>query len=101
MQQQGDLLLLTESIAAFFKGAVQGWIKFNSEFDKGGNINTLIKTGCSPLVRQTNCSNKGKLGGLRGGKQQSGNQLLQNFNAQKMYKKNNTKQFMRLLNAKD
>jgi hypothetical protein len=89
-------------VIAFFTGALETWERFTEEFAADGVIATT-STGerLRAWMPTTNDVNEGKLGELRMSSRRAPNMTLQQFNARKMYRKNDTKTYRRLLQSHD
>ncbi|KAJ7195787.1 hypothetical protein GGX14DRAFT_376713 [Mycena pura] len=89
-------------VVAFFTGALETWERFTEEFAADGVIATT-STGerLRAWMPTTNDVNEGKLGELRMSSRRAPNMTLQQFNARKMYRKNDTKTYRRLLQSHD
>ncbi|KAJ7467451.1 hypothetical protein B0H11DRAFT_2306656 [Mycena galericulata] len=96
--RQSELPRVRECLVAFFGGALETWERFTADDAEGGII-----AGLSADERErawlptTNDVNEGTLGELRTGSRHAPNMTLQQHNARKMYKRNNTKKYRPLL----
>ncbi|KAJ6614610.1 hypothetical protein B0H10DRAFT_1803172, partial [Mycena sp. CBHHK59/15] len=95
IERMTDLPHLKPITVAFFRGALATWVKFSSEFAPGGLIDEA-----SPTERQlawmpsTNDANEGSLGQYRVKMRKSPTLTLHQFNAEVMYNRNDTQEFM-------
>jgi hypothetical protein len=86
---------LKQALVAFFEGALNTWECFTSEFAADGLItNSTAAEHAKAWVPTTNDVNEGALGDLRVWKRKAPSMTLLQFNSCKMYKCNNTKEFM-------
>jgi hypothetical protein len=89
---------LRQALVAFFEGALDTWECFTSEFAADGLIaNSTAAEWAKAWVPTTNDVNEGALGDLRVWKRKAPSMTLLHFNSRKMYKRNNTKEFMEVL----
>ncbi|KAF8218817.1 hypothetical protein L208DRAFT_1346976, partial [Tricholoma matsutake] len=80
---------------AFFKGALETWEQFSSEFTDGGKISQLSEAERDHLfIPATNDHNEGALGSLQQTWQHAPNMTIGQYNAQMLYKQNNTSSFV-------
>jgi hypothetical protein len=86
---------LREALIAFLEGALETWVRFSAEFAPGGDIaNASGAQRRRAWMPTTNDHNEGALGALRVAKRKAPNITLETYNARKMFKHNNTRQFM-------
>ncbi|KAJ7089006.1 hypothetical protein C8R44DRAFT_596210, partial [Mycena epipterygia] len=91
-----------ESLVAFFTGALETWERFSAEYSEDGLItNATAGERERAWMPTTNDANKGTLGELRNMSRHAPNMTLHQFNARRMYKKNDTKIYRRFLVSKD
>jgi hypothetical protein len=86
---------LADVLVAFLKGASSTWDRFTSEFVPGGIIDeaTDLEKDLA-WMPATNNLNEGALGSYRVFMRYKPRTALHNFNAQAMYRRNNTQEFM-------
>jgi hypothetical protein len=90
-----ELPHLKEVLIAFFKGACATWTRFTSEFVPGGLIDeATVEEKDMAWMPPTNDANEGALGSFRVLLRCQPQLTLMQFNAQAMYRRNNTEAFM-------
>ncbi|KAJ7478520.1 hypothetical protein FB451DRAFT_1131708 [Mycena latifolia] len=98
MSRQNELPGLRECLVSFFGGALDTWERFSEDYAEGGIISEFSaderKRAWLPT---TNDVNEGTLGERRNGSRHAPNMTLEQHNARKMYKRNNTKKYRPLL----
>ncbi|KAF8151569.1 hypothetical protein B0H34DRAFT_618738, partial [Crassisporium funariophilum] len=87
---------LEGALIAFFEGALEGWMRFSTEYEAGGDI-ALASTDEREraYMKSTNDDNEGALGMPRTGSRRAPNMTLHQQNARVMYKRNNTKLYIK------
>ncbi|KAF8954451.1 hypothetical protein BDZ97DRAFT_1590776, partial [Flammula alnicola] len=86
---------LRECLIAFFKGALETWYRFTSEFAEDSIIAGLSQAEKDRIhIDTTNDPNEGNLGVLRQDIRHAPNISLSKANARSMYKKNRTADFI-------
>lgn len=86
---------LEGALLEFFKGALEGWKRFTSEFAEGGLIDTSTATERDlAWMPPTNDANEGILGTYRVFMRNKPSTSLHQFNAQAMFHRNDTALFM-------
>ncbi|KAF8234101.1 hypothetical protein L208DRAFT_1263661 [Tricholoma matsutake] len=96
VQRMADSLLhLEPCLIAFFKGALETWEQFSSEFMDGGKISQLseAKKDCL-FIPATNDHNEGTLESLQQTWWCALNMTIGQYNARMLYKQNNTSSFV-------
>ena len=90
-----DFPHLKPALVAFFKGAKEAWQPFTSEYAPGGLIDeaTEEEKDCA-WMPTTNDVNEGALGSFCVMMQRQPQLTLLQYNAQAMFNKNNTAEFM-------
>ncbi|KAJ6534066.1 hypothetical protein DFH09DRAFT_1092225 [Mycena vulgaris] len=87
-----------ESLIAFFTGALETWERFSEEYSEDGLIAKATSGECEHVwMPTTNNANEGALGELRNMSRHAPNMSLQQLNARRMYKKNDTKIYRQFL----
>jgi hypothetical protein len=88
---------LREATVAFFTGARSTWERFSVEFAKEGTIAHLAASDrLRAFMNTTNDINEGALGAFRVAMRQAPNMTADSHNARTMYKKNETRGFIRM-----
>ena len=83
------------ALIAFFKGAQETWKRFTSEYAPGGLIDEATEEEKNRAwMPPTNDVNEGALGSFRVMMRRQPQLTLLQYNAQAMFKKNNTAEFM-------
>jgi len=83
-------------LVAFFRGARETWVRFMSEYASDSVISNLSTAEKSKIfLHSTNDRNEGGLGHLRQAKRSTPNSTMSRINAEAMYKRNNTREYMR------
>jgi hypothetical protein len=97
VQRMADSLPhLEPCLVAFFKGALETWERFSSEFTDGGAISQLSEAEKETVfIPATNDHNEGALGSLRQTWRHAPNMTIGQYNARTLYKLNNTSSFVR------
>jgi hypothetical protein len=86
---------IRKALIEFFDGALDTWECFTPEFAADGLVaKSTAAEHAKAWVPTTNDINEGALGDLRVWKRKAPSMTLLHFNSRKMYKRNNTKEFM-------
>ncbi|KAF8059514.1 hypothetical protein FPV67DRAFT_1426248 [Lyophyllum atratum] len=86
---------LEPCLVAFFRGALDTWNRFTSEFEENGVISRLSASQKARIhIPATNDHNEGALGSLRVAMRAAPNLSLRKFNSKTMYKTNRTHAFI-------
>lgn len=89
-------------LVAFFEGALATWIRFSAEFAPGGLIDTATADErLEAWMPSTNDANEGALGSYSSMRKKKPTLTFHQYNALAMYCRNDTQDFMRLLNEDD
>lgn len=95
LEMSPSLPHLKDALVAFFKGALETWKRFTSEFDSDGLIdNASAHQRELAWMPATNDMNEGVLGSFRVFMRNKPRTTLHQFNAQAMYARNDTQDFM-------
>lgn len=95
LEMAPTLPYLEGALLAFFKGALEGWKRFTSEFAKGGLIDTSTAAEHDlAWMPPTNDANEGILGSYHVFMRNKPVATLHQFNAQAMFHHNETALFM-------
>ncbi|KDQ16577.1 hypothetical protein BOTBODRAFT_173079 [Botryobasidium botryosum FD-172 SS1] len=87
---------LEGAFRAFLKGAHATWVRFTSEFDSGGRIDAASPSERHlAFMKPTNDDNEGALAAFRQDMYHTPRLTIQQFNATRMYRKNDTYSFMK------
>ncbi|PBK79975.1 hypothetical protein ARMGADRAFT_977390, partial [Armillaria gallica] len=85
---------LKACLVAFFRGALEKWRSFTTEFADDGLIASMTESERrAAWIPSTNDANEGVFGDYRTTLRRAPNMSLQQHNARKMYKHNKTEQF--------
>ena len=91
-----DIPYLKEALIAFFKGALETWKRFTSEYSPGGLIDEATQEEKDlAWMPTTNDVNEGALGQFRVMMRRQPQLTLLQFNARTMYGRNKTADFMK------
>lgn len=87
---------LQSVLVAFFKGALETWKRFTSEFQKGGLIDqATAEEKEQARMPPTNDASEGALGALKSYLRRKPNTTMHQYNAMAMFKFNDTASFVR------
>ena len=82
------------ALVVFFRGALETWGRFTSEYTPGAPITLLTPKECyRAFMKTTNDNNEGALRAFHVGAQCAPNMSLVQWNAHQMYQKNKTEHF--------
>ncbi|KAJ7433147.1 hypothetical protein B0H11DRAFT_1759292 [Mycena galericulata] len=96
------LTYVDELIVAYCKGALETWARFDTEWSEEGPISKLTPENIERAwLEVTNDGNESELGILRQSARSAPNISLPYHSALRMYKANNTSDFMKTLTAPD
>ncbi|KAF8221462.1 hypothetical protein L208DRAFT_1531982, partial [Tricholoma matsutake] len=97
IQRMSDSLPhLEPCLIAFFKGALETWDCFSSEFADGKAISQLSEAEKNPVfIPATNDHNEGALGSVQQTWQHAPNMMISQYNARALYKQNGRGSFIR------
>ncbi|KAI0070580.1 hypothetical protein K474DRAFT_1608449, partial [Panus rudis PR-1116 ss-1] len=97
-----ELPHLQGALVAFFKGALETWRRFASEYKENGRIANLTQDQKdNTFIHATNDDNEGALGAFRVKMRRCPNMTLHRYNACAMYKDNDTRDFYQTLDSDD
>lgn len=95
-QLEPELPHLKPAIVAFFKGALESWKRFTSEYAIGGLIDEATQEEKDMAwMPPTNDVNEGALGGFRVALRRQPQLTLLQYNARTMFARNNTAEFVK------